>query len=180
MNQHQRDVLVKLVNAFHSKGVSFGIGGSTLLFHHSIVKETNDIDLFIDLADEKSVQEVITQLGDEKKASYKKPFQTEVFKRFTIAGVSIDIMGGFAIEHEQGVYRFSFDSSAVTLEKGHTPYMQLEDWYVFYLLMPNREQKVLMVEAHFRTEGVEKVDRLQRALMQPLPIEVKQRIMEWL
>ncbi|AIC92994.1 hypothetical protein [Shouchella lehensis] len=180
MNQHQSEVLVKLVNAFQSKEVSFGIGGSTLLFHHAIAKEVNDLDFFIDLVDVKRAQDVLIQLGDEEQADYKKPFQTEVYKCFNIAGVSLDIMGGFAIEHEEGVYRFAFDSSAVAFDKGHIPYMLLEDWYVFYLLMPNRAQKVSMIEAHFRAKGIEQVDRLRHALMQPLPLGVKQRIIEWL
>ena len=56
------------------------------------------------------------------------------------------------------------------------PFTFLEDRYVIYQLIPNRELKVKMIEKYLLSNGTKKTFLLERALKGCLPIQVRERI----
>lgn len=56
------------------------------------------------------------------------------------------------------------------------PFTSLEDWYVIYQLIPNREAKVNMIEKHLLSNGIKNTFLLHRAMKGCLPIQVRNRI----
>jgi hypothetical protein len=60
--------------------------------------------------------------------------------------------------------------------KGVTiPLTSLEDWYVLYQLMPDREPKVKLIEDHLLGGGCIDMSVLDRALARALPPHVRAR-----
>jgi hypothetical protein len=93
-------------------------------------------------------------------------------------------MGGFAIEHNEGVYKLSFKEESIVAHKKingeDIPLCALEDWYILYWLIPNKQEKAVLIENHLRTTGVKHSRLLEEALRQPLPFEVKERVIKLL
>lgn len=180
MNAHKKDVLATVAEALTERGVSFGVGGSTLLSFHHVVDVVNDLDLILSESHVETVQHCLKALGKEMPVTHKEPFRTRFFSSYCIENVQIDVMAGFAIAHENGLYEFSFDRSSIANKKGVSqkkiPFMYLEDWYVFYLLMPNRKGKIRQLENYFRNKGVRHPEKLRVALQQPLPIAVREKV----
>ncbi|MCX6086351.1 MAG: hypothetical protein NTW63_01165, partial [Caldiserica bacterium] len=72
-----------------------------------------------------------------------------------------------------------FGGAAVAMTKtvkGVTiPLTSLEDWYVLYQLMPDREPKVKLIEDHLLGGGCIDLSVLDRALARALPPHVRAR-----
>ncbi|EPS50014.1 TPA: hypothetical protein PL619_000635 [Clostridium botulinum] len=52
----------------------------------------------------------------------------------------------------------------------------MEDWYVIYQLIPNREAKVKAIESYLLLNGINNSFLLERTLKGNLPIEVREKI----
>ncbi|MBY6897199.1 hypothetical protein [Clostridium botulinum] len=52
----------------------------------------------------------------------------------------------------------------------------MEDWYVIYQLIPNREAKVKVIESYLLLNGINNSFLLERVLKGNLPIEVREKI----
>ncbi|HBJ2609223.1 hypothetical protein [Clostridium botulinum] len=52
----------------------------------------------------------------------------------------------------------------------------MEDWYVIYQLIPNREAKVKVIESYLLLNGINNSFLLERALKRNLPIELREKI----
>ncbi|KZE79677.1 hypothetical protein AV654_15375 [Paenibacillus elgii] len=89
-------------------------------------------------------------------------------------------MGLLSIRHAESVYRLDWHADTNTrvepLEGVSIPLTPLEDWFVLYLLMPGRGGKADLIEGHLKRRGVRR-DRLEAALRQPLPAEVRARVL---
>ena len=79
-----------------------------------------------------------------------------------------------------GLFQFPFDelsiSEFININGVMLPFTALEDWYVLYQLIPNRQVKVQMIEEYLKNHGVKKPLLLKRILETELPEEVRGKI----
>ncbi|WP_026476716.1 nucleotidyltransferase family protein [Alkaliphilus transvaalensis] len=165
--------------------VLWAVGASLLLNQYGLIDKPNDIDLMVDQKDYPKVHQILKGLGSEVSIETKSSdYETECFSKYIIKGVSIDVMAGFIINHKEGQYKYEFDSSSVNerllINDVEIPFTALEDWFVLYQLMKNREAKVRLIEDYLLTAGIKRKDLLERALTKVLPKEVKEKISNFL
>ncbi len=109
-------------------------------------------------------------MGEYIELPSKEPYLTKHFYHYQIENTEIDVMACFKIQHSHGIYELIFDENSVvtyeTLNGVNIPLTSLEDWYVLYQLMPNRDEKVDLIEAYLIKNGIKNPDLLTRALEQ--------------
>ncbi|MGL5243797.1 MAG: hypothetical protein ACRC7R_01290, partial [Sarcina sp.] len=98
----------------------------------------------------------------------------------TINELDVDVMCGFAVNHTNGTFNYVFDSNSISefkvINEVKIPFTSLEDWYVLYQLIPNREVKVKIIEKYLLSNGIKKPMLLERALEGCLPIDIRKRV----
>ncbi|GGP12217.1 hypothetical protein [Oceanobacillus neutriphilus] len=172
--------LAKTADILNEKNIVWGLGGSLMLHMHGMIDSPNDIDLLVSEIHAPLAEKVLDNLGERKEAVHSPPFKTAFFAKYRVKNTPVDLMGGYSIIHEEGTYKLAFEKNNIvdsTSFNGKTIYLSsLEDWYVLYSLMPNRKEKVELIEQHFKENGIAHPDLLLKALKQPLPGEVKNKI----
>lgn len=163
----------------NSSNIVWGVGASILLNQFGFIKKPNDIDIFVDIKDIVGADGILKSIGEKKKWEKTPTYSTKYFYEYVIDGVDVDVMAGFAVNHDNGIYEYVFDNNSIsefkTINGVSIPFTSLEDWYVIYQLIPNREPKVNMIEKYFLLNGINKPFLLERALEGNLPIEVRKR-----
>lgn len=176
------NTLITITKELKSKDIKWALGGSWVLYHHQLIEEVNDIDIIVEEKDIDRIIEVMSLLGEPQGVERKKLFATKYFYKFLVNGINIDIMGGFGIRHNKGVYIYEFKDASITdyirSEDVMVPVTSLEDWFVLYQLLPNREYKVDLIEKYLLEKGNIKVQFLNEALKKSLPKEVTERIVK--
>ncbi|MFS0821425.1 hypothetical protein [Bacillus sp. 1P02SD] len=170
------ETLREIAATVDDRKIVWGVGGSLLLSFYGLVQHPNDIDLLVNEEDAVWFNKKLEVLGTPIEAKSLHPFRTRHFAKFRVGRFNIDSMGGFAIEHEEGVYRLPFDENSLVGRVDGIPLSSLEDWFVLYLFIPNRQDKATRIEEHFKKNGVEHPWLLARALNQPLPHEIREKI----
>jgi len=164
----------------NKSNIIWGVGASILLNQFGLIEKPNDIDIFIDVKDIKKADEILKSIGKKKKREKTSIYLTEYFYEYLINEVDIDVMAGFAVNHISGVFKYTFDNDSIsefkTINGVNIPFTSLEDWYVIYQLIPNREIKVNMIEKYLLVNGIKNPNLLERSLRGNLPIEVTKRI----
>ena len=164
----------------NNSNIAWGVGASILLNQFGLIEKPNDIDIFVDIKNIQRADEILKSIGKKKKWEKTATYSTKYFYEYLVDGVEVDVMAGLAVNHNSGVFEYIFDYNAISefrLVNGvNIPFTALEDWYVIYQLIPNRETKVKMIENHLLSNGVKKPFLLERALEGNLPVEVKKRI----
>ncbi|PKR78468.1 hypothetical protein CEY16_01545 [Halalkalibacillus sediminis] len=164
----------------NDKNITWGVGGSLLLSFYEIIDNPNDIDILVDERDAPKVNEIISSAGKKKEALSTAPFRTLYFSKFRLFDNDIDVMGGFAIQHEKGIYKIRMQKESIVDYKKingiEVPLCSLEDWYILYWLIPNKKEKALLIERYLKTNGVENPELLRKGMEQSLPLIVKERI----
>lgn len=152
-----------------------------MLKQHGLVEQVGDFDVLVTLEDAARSHELLLALGTGGPGETKHPYWTKHFYTYVIEGVEIDVMAGFAIDHEAGIYHFPFaaDHVVARVQVGgeQVPLTALEDWYVLYDLM-GRTAKAELLESHLRTQGLQHPQLLEKALQQSLPPALQQRVQE--
>jgi predicted nucleotidyltransferase len=174
------DTLVEMARALNRSGAPWGIGASVLLYYHGLVDAPRDIDIMTTEADADMVASILGGLGNEVHGDPGRGlYSTSRFLEYVVDGTDVDVMAGFAIKHENGIYVFPFGVAAVVMTKTvddvTIPLTSLEDWYVLYQLMPGREPKVKLIENHLLSIGIADLPLLERALARALPPHVRAR-----
>ncbi|NEN87226.1 hypothetical protein [Paenibacillus elgii] len=176
----KKEALLRIAEILNSNAVDWGLGGSSMLWFHGLVDRPNDIDLLVAEHDALRAHELLSQLGTYEALQPKEPFCTKYFAHYTILGTEVDVMGLLSIRHAESVYRLDWHADTNTqvepLEGVSIPLTPLEDWFVLYLLMPGRGGKADLIEGHLKRQGIRR-DRLEAALQQPLPAEVRARVL---
>jgi hypothetical protein len=161
-------------------GVVWAVGASLLLNHYGLVDKPNDIDILVDIKDIEKADEVLKNLGQKKQWEKADSYSTRYFYEYIIDGFDVDVMSGLRISHNNGVFEYTFDQSSLSefkkINEIDIPLASLEDWYVIYQLIPNREAKVKLIENYLLSNGIKRLVLLERALEGDLPIEIKHRI----
>lgn len=161
-------------------GIKWGVGASILLNMFGFVDKPNDIDIFISIDDIEKADKILKGIGEKKKWEKNSTYETKYFYEYVINGVDVDVMSGFAVNHNNGVFRYIFDDNSISefklINGVNIPFTSLEDWYVIYQLIPNREIKVEMIEKYILANGIQKPLLLERALEGCLPADVRVKI----
>lgn len=176
------DVLSSIGEKFNNSNIKWAVGASILLSQFGLIDKPNDIDIVVDINDIKKVDKILKDMGEKKIFKKTSTYSTKFFYEYVINKIDIDIMAGLAINHDNGIFEYVFDNSSISefkvINGVKIPFTSLEDWYVIYQLIPNRESKVKMIENYLLINGVKKTFLLERTLQGNLPVEVKENIMK--
>lgn len=186
MNSNQQQVLVDIAKALNSEGIVWGVGASMLLFQYGLADNPADIDIVVASGDIGKADRLLSPLGTSKKQKEKSDiYLTDFFYEYVIDLVEADVMAGFKIRLTESVFEYKFDKESVPhffkIGGIDIPFMTLEEWYVLYQLMPNREYKVSLLEDYFEKRGIEYPYLLKRTLQDnTLPAIVRNKIIKLL
>ncbi|MBM7660837.1 hypothetical protein JOC85_001609 [Bacillus mesophilus] len=162
------------------KGITWGVGGSLLLNFYNIIDQPNDIDILVDEEDAAELNKIMLSLGHPKEAVTSYPFCTVNFSKYRLNDIDLDVMAGFSIQHAEGIYKITLKGKSIVgykrIKGVSIPLCSLEDWYILYWLIPDKQEKALHIEKYFKTNGVKYPQLLEEALKQNLPMEVKNRV----
>lgn len=174
------NILGSIGEKLNNSDIVWGVGGSILLEQFGLIEKPNDIDIFVDINGIGKADEIFKSIGQKKNWENATTYSTRYFYEYIVDGIDIDVMAGFAINHSNGVFEYIFDYNSISefrlINGVSIPFTSLEDWYVIYQLIPNRESKVKMIENYILTNGINKYFLLERALEGNLPIEVRKKI----
>jgi len=180
MNSKLRSVLAKIGKTLNENNITWVVGGSIILNHFDIVNEVNDIDLIIEENDFDKVISLLKKIGNEKSTGDKLNYHTKKHVKMNIEGVGVDLMAGFIIEHENGLYNYVLDQTAITssmkINDIVIPLGAIEDWYIIYQVIGGREKKVELLENYLLNDRNINSKLLIRTLEQELPICVVDNI----
>lgn len=156
-----------------------GVGASILLNFYGLIKAPNDIDILVSIKDIKKTDMILKDLGDKKKWEKTTNYSTEVFYEYNINGFDLDVMSGLRINFCNGSFEHCFDEKSIIefrkVNGVDIPLTALEDWYVIYQLIPNREVNVKLIEDYIKLNGLKHPFALEKALFCDLPKEVRIR-----
>jgi predicted nucleotidyltransferase len=164
----------------NNSNIIWGVGASVLLNQFGLIEKPNDIDIFVELKDIRRADEILKSIGEKKKWEKTAAYSTKYFYEYVMNGIDVDVMAGFAVIHNSGVFEYIFDYNSISelkvINGVNIPFTSLEDWYVIYQLIPNRQPKVEMIEKYLLSKGIERPELLKRALEGCLPVEVRRKI----
>jgi hypothetical protein len=174
------ETLTKIGEKVNHNKITWGVGGSLLLNFYQIIGNPNDIDILVDENQAHHLNSILSKIGRPKLATSVHPFKTQHFSKYQIGNVDIDIMGGFAIQHNEGIYKIDLNEDSIVAHKKingvEIPLCSLEDWYILYWLIPNKQEKAILIEKYLQENGVKNPRIIEEAIKQPLPVEVKERV----
>lgn len=178
MNNSLMYVLFEVTQRFNELSIIYGIGASTMLKLRGIDISVHDIDIMIKEDQFMLAYYCLVSFCDEQVVEPSNLFKTQYFKRFTYKGIEIDLMSGMGIVHESGIFNYEFDLSdkCIEFEKTLVPICYLEDWFVFYHLMPNRFKTIGLIKSYFLSYPINK-PRLLKIIELSLPNEVRQALL---
>lgn len=173
-------VLSLIGKLFNKHQIVWAIGGSILLHHYQLADRVGDIDIFIRKEDFFKAEAILLTLGEKKPLTKNDTYLTEYFSEFKVKQIDIDLMANFKIRHSMGIYTHMFNPSSIknffTIDDIHIPLMLLEDWYIIYQLIPNRDERVLSIERYFEINGIQHISVLDQVLTMSLPADIIFRI----
>jgi len=174
------NVIINITREFRKADIHWGIAGSKLLNFYGITETVNDLDLIVTIEDVDSALLILDKMGTRIEIPNKSEYFTESFTRYLIDGIELDMMANFKIKHEAGIYDFQFDRTTKVqtfqLEEELIPLTSLEEWYIAYLLMKNRDSKAQIIEEYFLKEKKVDLGLLMNRMHQGIPVEVLLRI----
>jgi hypothetical protein len=173
------NTLGMIAELFNKNNIHWAVGGSLMLQHYNLITKPNDIDIIVSLQDIHQADKLLLSLGNKKKQTSKKEFATAYFYQYELSGINVDVMVDFAIVHSKGIYTYPFDQHSIivssTIQGIPIPYCALEDWYVLYQLMENRQVKVKLIFDYLNANKKNTL-LLERALLQDIPKTIKENI----
>lgn len=169
MNEQLKSTLVKITRRLNETDIMWALGASGVLNYHGLLDEMNDIDILVAKKDCQALEDVLKSMGYMKDFEPSDVYGTEYFREFVINEVDVDVMSNMKIFNHQVTYDYIFDHVSVVgtwaLEDVKVPLTSLEEWYILYQMIPNREKKVQMIEGYLQENGaniklLEKLDNL--------------------
>lgn len=164
--------------------IKWALGGSLVLYFNKILDNPRDIDILVNYEESNKVNDILYNYGECREIDRKEPYKTKNFCNYKINNTEVDIIGGFKIGHERGVYSYILDEEAISqyisINDIQVPLSSIEDWYILYQLIPGREKKVNIIEEYFNNNGVSNPKLIKRALDQPLPKSVIRKCLKLL
>lgn len=142
------ELFAKILN---KNNITWGLGGSFLLYFHKITNIVHDIDIIIDKKDYEKLLKILEHfpyIYHESDETY----LTTHFFTVNINDIKIDLMIDFKVKSTDGIYSFPFNQSlttSLTTENNVDIYLSsLEEWYNAYRAM-NRQNKIQLLEEYY-------------------------------
>ena len=165
---------------FNDANIVWGVGASILLNQFGLADSPNDIDIHVAIKDIHKVDEILKSIGTKKQKGKNDSYSTKYFYEYIVNGIDIDVMAGLAINHTNGIFEYIFDESSISqfilIDEISIPFTSLEDWFVLYQLIPNRDAKVKIIEDYLLLNGIQKPFLLERSLNGNLPLTITEKI----
>lgn len=143
------DLLKRIAHRFEEEKVEWALGGSMMLFLKKIVSSFDDIDLMIFFSDIDRVRNILSEMGELKPSKPKEKYRSKSFMEFSIEGIDVDVMAGFAIVYEGNVFDCSLEKEQIVemlpLGTESIPLQSPLLWREYYRLM-ERPNKVEMID----------------------------------
>jgi hypothetical protein len=181
MNRELKHVLFEVSQKFNDLPIIYGVGASTMLKLRGIDISVHDIDIMVKDDQYILAYECLKTFCDEQIVEPSNLFKTLHFKRFNYKGIDIDLMSGMGIVHESGIFKYNFDvaEKCFDLENISIPICFMEDWFVFYHLMLNRNNTINLIKSYFLSHPVNK-SRLLKIIELSLPNELRQALLMYI
>lgn len=174
-----KKLVYKIATKFNARNIFWGVGGSQLLSYFDITREVNDLDIIVSKESIEEALIILSKLGSVSDIPIKEEYLTESFTCFNIDDMQLDVISGFKIKHECGVFEFKFEKNKLTyinLNNTIIPLTSLEQWYIAYLLMKKRDEKVNRIEEYFIKTKHVNVEDLKLYQNQQFACKINKRI----
>ena len=170
-------ILIKLTQLLNSNHINWALGGSLLLKLSGIELEVNDIDIMIHENDFESCINLLKDVSIECSTQTSEIFRTKYYRKFKWDNIQIDCMSGMNLHISNTSFEYQFDhkDKDIEIDPISIPLCYLEDWYILYHLMPNRENKVILLENYFMLHSFNQL-RLNKLLEHDIPYDKRIRI----
>ncbi len=149
------DLLARIAARFNSAGLTWALGASAMLYLRGITDDFRDIDLSVWDGDADTARDILLSMGTQCRSDAGEHYRTRHFYEFTVNGVEVDVMGGFAVEKDGVVYDCSLDprdiSGSASVGGQTIPLHSLQAWRRYYQLM-GRPAKVRLIDTALEKE----------------------------
>jgi len=181
MNRELKHVLFEVTQKLNELSIVYGVGASTMLRLRGIDISVHDIDIMVKEDQFIIAYDCLKTFCDELIVEPSNLFKTSYFKRFNYKGIDIDLMSGMGIVYESGIFMYNFDRAEKCLEIDNTliPICFMEDWLVFYHLMPNRVNTINLIKSFFLSHPINK-PRLLKIIELSLSNEFRQALLMYI
>ena len=150
------DLLKRIAHRFQDEKIEWALGGAMMLYFKKIVPSFDDIDLMIFFSDVDRVRNILSEMGVLKPSKPKEKYRTKSFMEFSIEGIDVDVMAGFAIVYEGNVIDCSLEKEQIVemlpLGTESIPLQSPLLWREYYRLM-ERPNKVAMIDKALGKNG---------------------------
>ena len=174
------ETLLKAAGILNGLKIKWNVGGSVLLAHFNLHENPHDIDIVVAKEDIGKAKAALEGIGTQKHVPESDIFVSDHYYKFDIDGVEADLIAGFKIRHDNGVYEYKpdFCRGKGSFNESKVFYAALEDWFVLYLMMPGGTEKAEKIEKYFmKSENADK-EKLNKILEAGLPQNAAYRISE--
>lgn len=168
-----------ITNNLNDKGITWGIGGSLMLHCYDLIENYNDIDIIVSEQNIDIAISILDKLGSRTTIEPSKIFASKYFYKYKINNICIDVIAGFTINHSNGSFKMTFDKNSIhsfNFRNIILPICTLEDWYIIYQLIPNKQEKVAILKNYFMNNGISKPEIFNSTNIKTLPISIKKDI----
>ena len=152
------DLLKRIAHHFKEERIEWALGGSMMLYFKKIVPSFDDIDLMIFCSDVDRVRNILSEMGELKPENPKTKYRTKSFMEFSIEGIDVDVIAGFAIVYEGNVVDCSLEKEQIVeifpLGTESIPLQSPLLWREYYRLM-ERPNKVEMIDKALGDKSME-------------------------
>ncbi len=152
MNNKLEILLKKIAKLLNDQNITWAVGASVMLNHYGIVQGPGDIDILVDLKDIHKLDDILSKIGEKQERFPNKIYKTRYFYEYIIDGIEIDVMGGLCICFNGKDHSFDFTKDSIgdfmEIDNIKIPLSKLTDWHDIYKLLPNREEKVALIEEY--------------------------------
>lgn len=149
-NEDKLLVLAGIGRILNAREITWALGASCMLYLRGIADTFDDIDLMVKDSCALQAEALLKSMG-ELQPSERKNYRTKHFREFRIAGVDVDMIGGFAIVKDSRVYDCDLKEEEIDayreIDGVSIPLQSLSCWKRYYALM-GRENKVQMIDRY--------------------------------
>lgn len=149
LDNHMK-VLIKLAKLLNDYDLKWSLGASLMLKLRGFNVTVKDIDIIVNTDEIEKLERVLNTFGFKKEIRSSK-YLTDHFYELVIDEIEVDIMVGFKVKTNTGIYTFNDDDKIEELKMNDVfIYLSsLEEWVKAYRAM-NRADKVSMIEERLR------------------------------
>ncbi len=132
--------LIPLIESLEKNKISYNLGGSALLYSMKLTDQVNDWDVLVDCPKDHLLRSIEAFPWIEEHSG-DPPFASQY--RICIPDINVDLIGGFALHTETGIFRVPLvDSRSWNGVRLSSP----ELWFVAYSLMQRKAKADLLLK----------------------------------